>query len=50
VSEDKVLSIYYTTHLDVYEKVLPHLLTIPSSPALTKQEIEYIANKVNKLG
>lgn len=50
VFEDNVLSKYYTTHLDVYEKVLPHLLTIPSSPALTTQEIEYIANQVNKLG
>lgn len=50
VFEDQVLSKYYTTHLDVYEKVLPHLLTIPSSPALTYQEIEYIANQVNKLG
>lgn len=50
VYEDNVLSKYYTTHLEVYEKVLPHLLTIPSSPALTTQEIEYIANQVNKLG
>lgn len=50
IYEDKVLSKYYTTHLDVYEKVLPHLLAIPSSPALTNQEIEYIAKHVNKLG
>ena len=50
VYEDNVLSKYYTIHLEVYEKVLPHLLTIPSSPALTNQEIEYIANQVNKLG
>ena len=50
VTEDHVLCKYYTTYLGVYEKVLPQLLTIPSSPALTNREIEYIANQVNKIG
>lgn len=50
VFEDGQLSKYYSTHLDVYESLLPRLLSIPSSPALTDQEIVYIANQVNKLG
>lgn len=50
VSNDKILGKYYTQTLPVYEHILPHLITIPCSPALNNKEIQYIALHVNKLG
>lgn len=49
VSTDNILSKYYTQKLETYERVLPLVLSIPSSPALTEKEIKYIAMCVNKL-
>lgn len=50
VFKDAVLGKYYTQNLEVYERILPRIVAIPSSPALTNEEIKYIVNCVNQFG
>lgn len=50
VCKDAVLGKYYTQNLEVYERILPRVVAIPSSPALTNEEIKYIITCVNQFG
>ena len=49
VREDAILGKYYTELLDNYESILPKVLCVPCSPALSNKEIDYIAKELNSL-
>ncbi|MBQ2541023.1 MAG: DegT/DnrJ/EryC1/StrS family aminotransferase [Paludibacteraceae bacterium] len=47
VQNDAMLSKYYTERLEVYERILPKVVCVPCSPALSDKEIDYIAKELN---
>lgn len=49
VQEDAMLGKYYTERLEVYERILPKVVCVPCSPALSDKEIDYIAKELNKI-
>lgn len=49
VREDAMSGKYYTERLEVYERILPKVVCVPCSPALSDKEIDYIANELNKI-
>lgn len=49
VREDAMLGKYYTERLEVYERILPKVVCVPCSPALSDKEIDYIARELNTL-
>ena len=49
VQQDAMLGKYYTERLEVYERILPKVVCVPCSPALSDKEIDYIANELNKI-
>lgn len=49
ICNDNLLSQYYVKRLDVYESLLDSVITIPSSPFLSKKEMDYIVEKLNNL-
>lgn len=49
VLTDSILGKYYTERLTVYEQILPRVVCVPSSPALSDKEIDYIAKELNSI-
>ena len=49
VREDKMIGMYYTERLDNYERMLPHVVSVPCSPGLRLSEVDYIALSLNNL-
>ena len=49
VQQDAMLGKYYTKRLEVYERILPKVVCVPCSPALSDKEIDYIAKELNKI-
>ena len=49
VREDKMLVPYYAEVLPEYERIMPRVVAVPCSPALTDKEIDYIAKTLNTL-
>lgn len=49
VQEDAMLGKYYTERLEVYERILPKVVCVPCSPALSDKEIDYIAKELNRI-
>lgn len=49
VQQDAMLGKYYTERLEVYERILPKVVCVPCSPALSDKEIDYIAKELNRI-
>ena len=49
VQEDAMLGKYYTERLEEYERILPKVVCVPCSPALSDKEIDYIAKELNRI-
>lgn len=49
VLKDAMLGKYYTERLEVYERILPKVVCVPCSPALSDMEIDYIAKELNAI-
>jgi dTDP-4-amino-4,6-dideoxygalactose transaminase len=49
VRDDAMLGKYYTEWLEVYERILPKVVCVPCSPALSDKEIDYIAKELNTI-
>lgn len=49
VQEDAMLGKYYTERLEAYERILPKVVCVPCSPALSDKEIDYIAKELNRI-
>lgn len=49
VQQDAMLGKYYTERLEVYERILPKVVCVPCSPALSDMEIDYIAKELNAI-
>ena len=49
VQQDAMLGKYYTERLEKYERILPKVVCVPCSPALSDKEIDYIAKELNTI-
>ena len=50
VRENKMLAPYYTEVLTEYERIMPRVVAVPCSPALSDEEIDFIARELNEVG
>ena len=49
VRKDKMIGRFYIERLENYERIFPHVVSVPCSPSLNKNEIDYIALSLNNL-
>ena len=49
VSKDRLLARFYQVRLEAYENLLPHIISVPSSPFLKEDEIRHISRQMNSI-
>lgn len=49
VRKDMMIGKYYTERLENYERIMPRVVSVPCSPSLKDEEIDYIAKSLNTL-
>lgn len=49
VQTDAMLGQYYTERQEHYEQIFPHVVSVPCSPALKDEEIDYIVKELNAI-
>ena len=49
VQTDEMLGQFYTERLENYERIMPHVVSVPCSPSLSNDEVDYIAQSLNNM-
>ena len=49
VRMDKMIGKYYTEMLPNYERILPKVVSVPCSPSLSDEEIDFVARELNNI-
>lgn len=49
VQMDNMIGKYYIKRLENYERIMPYVVSVPCSPSLKEQEIEYITQELNHM-